>query len=308
MACEKEFNPQSTFTQSELVVEGYITEGDAALPPYVILTKTVEYSSDFGFNDLGNLFVKDANVRITDGTDTVTLIELCASDLNQLPLALRQAALQAIGLPNIDYSVTDLCIYVDLLTPIGSGLDIRPGKSYDLIVETAEFGRTTATTTIPYPVIADSMSYRDHPNYPANDSLVELVVSFQDPLGPNYYRAFTRRNDEPFYPASTNGTRGSVTDDRIFDGRGFSFGIVRGQGRNDEIDPTSFGYFWRGDTVTFRACNLDYEHFRFWQTREYASTSQGPFGSYTRIESNIKNGLGVWGGYTCRNYGLRIPE
>lgn len=308
MACEKEFNPPSTFTKSELVVEGYITEGDEALPPYVVLTRTVEYSSDFGFSDLGNLFVKDADVRITDGTDTVRLLELCASDLSQLPEALRQAALQAIGLPDVNYDETDLCVYVDLLTPLGLGLNVQQGGQYDLMIETEEFGITTATTTIPVGVLVDSLAYRNHPSYPENDSLVELVLYFTDPVGPNYYRAFTRRNNEPFYPSSTNGTRGSVTDDRIFEGRAFNFTVVRGQSDNEGFDPDSFGYFWRGDTIAFRGSNIDYEHFRFWQTREYASTSQGPFGSYTRIESNINNGLGVWGGYTWRIYELIVPE
>lgn len=307
-SCEKEFDPETTFTAPELVVEGYVTIGDDALPPYVILTKTVEYNSDFGFNDLGALFVKGADVRITDGTDTVQLVELCASALNNLPQALRDAALQAIGLPNWDYSTNDLCIYVDLLSPLNLGLDIREGGRYELLINTKEFGTTTAVTTIPQQVTIDSISFENHPTYPKNDSLVEVTIYFEDPIGPNYYRIFTRRNNEGFFPASTKGTNGSVTDDRIFEGREFSFAVVRGQDPNVRPNATTFGYFWRGDNVTCRGCNIDYEHFRFWQTREYGSTSQGPFGSYTRIQSNINNGLGIWGGYACRNASISIPE
>jgi hypothetical protein len=309
-ACEKEFLPETTYDGPELVVEGYITKGNGALPPYVILTKSIEYSSSIGSDILSDIFVHDAEVSISDGNNKVQLQELCVSDLQALPPFLRDAILQAIGIPNINFDSTgfDICIYTDLLGIVGLGVDVREGGTYDLEIKAADFNTITATTTIPYGVLVDSLTYRNHPSYPANDSLVEVVAHFKDPIGPNYYRSFSQRNDEPFYPSSTQGTNGSVSDDNIFEGQAFSFAVTRGQDPFGDFDFTTFGYFWRGDTVTFRASNLDYAHFRFWQTLEYNTGSQGPFGTYTRIESNINGGLGIWGGISYNEYTLNIPE
>lgn len=308
-ACEKEFIPETTYDGPELVVEGYISVGPGALPPYVILTKSIEYSSTIGSDILTDIFVHDAEVSISDGNNKVQLQELCVSDLQALPPFLRDAILQAIGIPNnFDSTGFDICVYTDLLGIVGLGVDVKEGGSYNLEIKTDDFNTVTATTTIPYAVIVDSLTYINHPSYPANDSLVEVAAHFKDPVGPNYYRGFSKRNNEPFYPSSTRGTNGSVSDDNIFDGQEFSFGVIRGQDPFGDFDFDTFGYFWRGDTVTFRAANIDYAHFRFWQTLEYNSGSQGPFGTYTRIESNIKGGLGIWGGMSYRDYTLMIPE
>lgn len=310
ISCEKEFFPETTFDGPQLVVEGYIQKGPNALPPYVILTKSIEYSSTIGQDILNDIFVHDAEVTISDGTNTVRLQELCVSDLTILPPFLRDAITQAIGLPPINFdSITfDVCIYTDLLGLVGFGVNVREGGSYDLKVVTSEFGTVTSTTTIPYSVPIDSLVYVNHPKYPINDSLVEVQAYFKDPVGSNYYRSFSKRNSEPMYPSTTRGTNGSVSDDKIFEGQSFSFGILRGQGPFDELSIDTYGYFWRGDTVTVRGASLDYNHFRFWQTMEYNTGSQGPFGTYTRIQSNIKGGLGVWGGISYNDYQIIIPQ
>ncbi|BDS10304.1 DUF4249 domain-containing protein [Aureispira anguillae] len=309
-SCEKEFIPETTFDEPELVVEGYISKGPNALPPYVILTKSIEYTATIGSDLLNDLFVHNAQVSISDGTNSVQLQEFCVSDLQILPAPLRDAIAQAIGLPAFDIDSIDLdvCVYTDLLGIVGLGLNIEEGGQYDLEIKTEDFGTITSSTTIPYSVPIDSLTYINHPSYPANDSLVEVLAYFQDPIGPNYYRSFSQRNREPMYSASARGINGSVSDDTIFEGQGFSFAILRGQDPLGDFDFDTFGYFWRGDTVTIRAACLDYAHFRFWQTSEYNTGSQGPFGTYTRIESNIKGGLGIWGGISYREKTLIIPE
>ena len=85
-----------------MVAEGYIHEGPNALPPYVILTKSIEYSSSIGLDALNDLFVHDAQVTISDGTNTVALQELCVSDLQMLPPFLQDAITQSLGIPSVD--------------------------------------------------------------------------------------------------------------------------------------------------------------------------------------------------------------
>ncbi len=308
LSCEKEFFPETTYEGPQMVVEGYIHEGPNALPPYVILTKSIEYSSSIGLDALNDLFVHDAQVTISDGTNTVALQELCVSDLQMLPPFLQDAITQSLGIPSVDSIDFDICVYTDLLGIIGFGVDVQAGKSYDLEIITDEFGTVTATTTIPQSVPIDSLNYDNHPGYPNFDSLVEVRAYFKDPVGANYYRSFSKRNSEAMYPSGTRGTSGSVSDDNIFEGQEFSFGIMRGQDPLGEFDFDTFGYFWRGDTVTVRSASLDYAHFRFWQTLEYNTGSQGPFGTYTRIESNINGGLGIWGGISYNDYTIIVPE
>ncbi len=57
LACETEFIPESTFDKPEIVVEGYIEHGNNALPPYLLLTKSTEYTSVISSSQLANLFV-----------------------------------------------------------------------------------------------------------------------------------------------------------------------------------------------------------------------------------------------------------
>ena len=242
LSCEKEFIPQTTYQGPQLVVEGYIEAGQNVLPPYVLLTKSTEYSNRLGTDVLNDLFVNDATVRVTDGVDTIQLLEYCISDLNVLPPALRDAVLQALGLPDFDSNANvDICVYTDLLGVIISRLDIREGGRYELIVEAEGFDKVTATTTIPNLVVVDSLGIIKHPQYPQTDSLVEVEAYFTDPVGPNFYRAFTRRNSEPFYPATTKGTSGSASDDAIFEGREVVFQIVRGQDQFSVPDIETFG-------------------------------------------------------------------
>lgn len=110
------------------------------------------------------------------------------------------------------------------------------------------------------------------------------------------------------YPASTLGVAASVTDDKIFSGQSSSFAIQRGQAISKNFDPNTFGYFWRGDTVVIRGSTLDYEHFRFWQTLETNSNSQGPFANYVRVQSNLNGALGIFGAVAYRDYKIYIPR
>ncbi len=313
VSCEEEYIPDTVFDQPQVVVEGYIEMADNALPPYVLLTESRPYLSTFDTETLNGLFIRGADVWITDGTDTVKLTEVCLADLAALDTALRNSVAQGLGLNaggNFNQNL-NLCVYVDInaFSTGQSSLDIRAGKTYDLIVEIANRPRVTARTTMPANVPLDTVWYQNHPQYPLNDSLVQIVGFFRDPANEsNYYRIFSRRNSEPMYPASTFGVAVSVTDDNIFNGQTSSFALQRGQSQTQEFDQNTFGYFWRGDTVVLRAGSLDYEHFRFWQTSEYNSNSQGPFGNYVRVESNIKNGIGVFGAIAYADYKIIVPR
>ena len=302
-SCEEEYIPQDVFDKPEISVEGYIEYGDSALPPYVILTKSFPYSSTLSPEALNELFIHDAIVKVSDGTVEVQLTEICLNDVLSFDSTLAQMIATSIGLGGIDLGTLNYCVYVDIGRFLGSSnLIPEIGKAYYLTVINGA-DTVTATTTIPPLIPLDSVFYVNHPDFPVNDSLVEMRAKLSDfPNRADFYRIFTKRNSEPMFAL----LGGSVTDDKIFDGRQFEFPIQRGQPQTADFDVNSFGYFWRGDTVTIRSANIDFEHFRFWQTLEYNVGTQGPFTTYVRIESNIKGGLGIWGGLSFGDYTLIV--
>ena len=302
-SCEEEYIPEDVFDKPEISVEGYIEYGDSALPPYVILTKSFPYTSTLSPEALNELFIHDAIVKVSDGTVEVQLTEICLNDVLSFDSTLANMIANSIGLGGVNLGTLNYCVYVDIGRFLGSSnLVPEIGKAYYLtIINGADTVR--ATTTIPPLIPLDSVFYVNHPDFPVNDSLVEMRAKLRDfPNRADFYRIFTKRNSEPMFSL----LGGSVTDDKIFDGREFEFPIQRGQPQTADFDVNSFGYFWRGDTVTIRSANIDFEHFRFWQTLEYNVGTQGPFTTYVRIESNIKGGLGIWGGLSFGDYTLIV--
>jgi len=95
--------------------------------------------------------------------------------------------------------------------------------------------------------------------------------------------------------------RGSVLEDKFFNGKSFDFGYNRGSVPNsskDDDNNDERNFFKRGDTIVVKFCSIDRAHFLFWRTEEMQVGNNGnPFGSPAPITSNIEGGLGIWGGY-----------
>ncbi len=295
-ACEEEYIPDLADAPPEIVVEGYIEAGQNALPPYVLLTRSTSFFSSIDSSQLNELFVHDAMVRITNETDTINLQELCLSSLDPVQ---QQFATELLGLGSTDSIGIDICVYIEPSFTPQTG---EEGKRYDLEV-IADGKRVTATTTIPYAVPLDSVRYVPTPD-PNNDTLVELRCYITDRGSTtDFYRYFTQQNNDPLYPGVN-----SVIDDVFFNGESFEFPLARGQLRTQDFDLDTFGYFWKGDTIMVKWCTIDQAHYQFWSTLEFNSGSEGPFASFTRVDSNIEGGLGVWGGYAASYHELIVPE
>ena len=294
-SCEDPYTPSTSTAQQEIVVEGYVEAGEGSLPVIVLVTRSIPFISTIGSDVFSDIFVRDAVVEVFDGTNTVSLTQLCLSDI---PEDLRDQAAALLGL-NPDSLSIDICVYAD----IADQIDRKPGGQYDLTVR-VEDKTLTATTTIPQIVELTDFDFRVPPGIPI-DTMAELWASISDPGGiPNYYRYFTATNRDPqLIPPF-----GSVFDDGFFDGmQNLPIPFPKAQRRGQDFDPDTFGLYDRGDTIRIKFCNIDFEHYDFWRTRDFAANSGGPFSSYTRISSNIKGGLGIWGGYAVANYTLYVP-
>jgi Domain of unknown function (DUF4249) len=294
MSCETPYIPPTTEADQLYVVEGYIEEGEGSLPTYVLVTKSIPYLSTIGPDVFANIFVKNASVVVNDGDKNIQLTKLC---LNDLPDELRKAALENLGL-NPDSTVLDICLYVDILNQINK----KQGGKYDLSI-TIEDQLLTATTTIPKHVPITKFRWDEPPGIP-NDTFARLWVTIGDNLGvKDYYRYMTSDKNINTLVAPPQ----SSNDDSFFDGKNFEFPLNKAEQRDSTSNFDTFGLYMRGDSVAIKWMNIDAAHYGFWQTRDASANRGGPFSSYIRIKSNIKGGLGVWGGYSVSNYTLYCP-
>lgn len=293
-SCEEEFIPEVSTDPQQIVVEGYIEAGERPTPPFVILTRSFPFFQKINPSGFDNAFVHNANVEVSDGERTVQLTELC---LNELTPEQQVLAGQLLGF-NPDSIAFNFCAYIDLSFSMMG----QEGKRYDLRVE-AEDQVLNATTTIPFHVPLDSLWFVVPPGKP-NDTLAELRIFMTDPGDrADFYRYQTQINGMGFRSPFT-----SVTDDLLFNGQSFQFPLAKAEDRNAEFDPATYGLFHRGDTVALKWITLDEAHFDFWNTLEFTLANQGPFSNYTRIDSNIEGGLGIWGGLSASYYEEVVPE
>ncbi len=288
-SCEQNITVDLPEAKSRLAVDGRI---EISQPPVVFLTRSQPYFAPVNINKLDSFFVHDAVVEVSNGNKTVRLQEV----------------------KRTNSSGNTIYLYTD------PSLSIRGevGESYSLYIE-KDTNVLTATTSLPPPTPLDSMWY-ESPKDTAKDSLAVLKVIYDDPdtLG-NYARYFTTRNPPvfntkqttclPYVVKGTDFKPGYVFDDRYYNGTRFSFSLDRGQRYNKPVDPDTYGFFWRGDSVVVKWCAIDRDHFEFWESWEYTVTSSdNPFASPSRIKSNVTGGLGVWGGYSCTCHSLFIKK
>ena len=294
-SCETPFTPDRELYEQQIVVEGYVEAGSGTLPAYVILTHSIPFTATIDGQAFGDLFIKDAEVSVFDGDKTVHFTALCLRDL---PDDIRKTAGEVLGI-NTDSLTTDICLYID----IADQLTREVGRRYDLTVK-AQGQLLTATTTLPNAVELFDFKWVEPAGIPI-DTMAELRVRIKDPGDEaNYYRYLTATDKaRQFIPPLF----GSVVDDVIFNGQEFELPLQRAQRRTKDFNPDTFGLYVRGDSAYIKWCTIDKAHFDFWNTRDYAAANTGSFSSYTRVISNINGGLGIWGGYTVRQYRLYCP-
>ena len=287
-ACEQEYIPVNSGEGPKYVVEGYVEAGQNPFAPYVILTSSFDFYGSFTPDDFTAAYVHDADVRVSDGSKEVLFTEICFSELDS---SIREEVAARFGF-NADSLAVDICVYVDVLNQ----LQPQIGKTYNLTIHAGE-DVITASTTIPPHVPFDSLHFAPPPGEP-NDTLAQLECSISDPAGQrDFYRYFMATNDGGFETSFS-----SVFEDLFFDGKSFDFSLFNPATQDGDSDPDEFGLYFVGDTITIKWCNLDEDHFNFWNTLEYSNNNQGPFSSYTRLDSNINGGLGIWGGYSVSYY------
>ena len=271
-SCEKEITVDMPASDPKIVVEGYIFEGER---PYVILSKNAGYFDPIDSAAIANIFIFDAIVTVSDGTNTDTL-------------TLQPAAETAYGFAYVKQNPT----------VIG-----QAGKTYNLTV--SAIGQTVTSTTRIVPMaLLDSTKWVEYEDY---DSLGYIYVHFTDPgtdeLG---YRVFSRRvsanpeRNEPLFRPNF------YSSNRFYKGQPVEFGISRARQFSDQFsednpDPDLRSYRL-GDTAQVRICTMDLPNYNFYNSLSNSDNAGNPFSAPGNVQSNIDGGLGCWGGYGVNQF------
>lgn len=278
-ACDSDYIIRDAAQQ--YVVEGWIDNGAA---PVVILTKSMPIDDHFHTEeDVMDLLVTDANVRVVCDADTIPL----------------EATMSTTYFPPIIYT--------------NPRLHGEVGKTYHLLIDTQDGQHLSAVTTIPEPVALDDI-YAEP--VATSDTLFQIVLTFHDNhLQHNYYKLFTRVSN-PRFAQNSGGFYGSYYKDSFlspiiscFDDRTLTenpkFCITRGF--MNYVNDTDI-YYLRGDEVEVKFAQIDEQSFRFWEEQQ----NQMLFGTNYMFHgtrnnmTTITGGLGSWCGYGATFYKLDI--
>ncbi len=294
-SCEQEYLPSDEVYKKQLVVESVLELGNGNIPAYCILSYSFPFNNTFDTAFVNALYAKGAQVTVSKGAEKYKLSEFCLNDLQE---PFRSEILKQFGF-NPDSVFTNFCVYADVAN------QIRPnaGDQFELEV-ILDSDTLRSSTIVPGYNPIDSFWFEKPAGRNANDTFAQLYCIISDnPLTRDYYRYFTAGQGERLIP-----NIGSVTDDVFFDGQSFKFPLNKAVGLDEDFGKDNAGYFRRGDTITIKWCTLPYSHYQFWNSLEAGRTRQGPFAPYVRTESNIINGLGIFGAQNCRYYTLVVPK
>ncbi len=318
LACEETFNAPNVFNET-IVVEGYIeayTQPNSFTnrrPAYVLLTKSIPLNMDFNPKEFENLFIHDAKVSINNGRETFNLTEICLNDLSEDN---RKIIIETLGLNESDYSLfginfntTNFCAYVDNIR------NYEIGATYQLKIEVNN-QTLTANTTIPQHNPLDSIAFRLPPGDSAffsRGSLRQMIISVadRDELSNNYYRYFTRQNNKPLYKGNASISRfRSILEDKYFGNNDGTIPLPKGEPRDSTFNTggNNFGNYNIGDEYLVKWCTIDKAQFDYWNAVESNVLNQGLFSSYAQPPSNIKGGIGFWGGASVSFYSGTVPR
>lgn len=261
--CEKELDLNFPVTDPELVVEGWIENGQIA---QVILSHSAPYFSKIDSNNIMQFAEKYAKVTLLSGSESEIL-------------TLK---------PNEDYFPPYVYKSVDLKGESRSAYSIEIISDGDTI---------TATTTIPDPVELDSVWFETDPGMGNKGRL--WVRLTDDGSKVNYYRLLYKRKGKDSKYTATNL---SAFSDVMINGRTAEMGFLRGISSLISIEDDNYFETGDTILVKFCTMDeAQFKFWNVYQSKILASAN--PLAtSNVQLQSNVKGGLGIWSGYGVTNY------
>ncbi len=290
-ACTKEVIIDIPGYKEQLVIDGRIEQGS---PPFVLLSRSKDIYAPTDLQSYLNSFVKGAIVKVSNGTKTVVLDEICSDNL---PPGSETLLENLFGIPAEELANFNFCAYTSFDPEIWGEI----GKTYTLTVEVE--GKIYDSKTEIVPTVHFNNVF-----WKTDSGLSEYGfgwANFSDP--PNVFNGYFmevkrinlidgKEKDDLYVPVFN-----PANNDEFFDGTTFDFGYDNPQSYGDNTVPSEFkGYYKLGDTVAIRFSNLDRNAHRFLYDK-YIQLSNGgnPFAVPTNVRTNINGGaLGAWLGYS----------
>lgn len=309
---EKEIDFSQGNTENKLVVEGVIQDG---YPAYIILTNSEPYFSPVGASSLADLYVKDAQVTVTNQYGvTVDLINI--NDIPDFGIAQIDDAIDSIAISVPGFYIEWPINFLEE-APYSSAIG-KFGEQYQLNVY--HNGDTlSATTIIPNEHQMDSIWFLNDETAPrVNLGNIWFRYSDPDTLGNTImiehkrlaHTKETQWGENPPEGVTPNSISVSQSSDPLFakalwgfvrndfeglNGTSFDTFFQRGNlstfltGDFDDVvfEGDERGYFKSGqtilehdrpvypDTVLVKLSQIDYESYLFWRSLEYQAQSTG---------------------------------
>ena len=261
--CEKELDLDLPVTPSKLVVEGWIENGRIA---EIILSHSAPYFSAIDSNSLPSFAESHAKITLRSGTDA-EILTLSPNQAYFPPLVYRSEEMKG-----------------------------EAGNVYSIEV-VLEGDTITASTTIPQPVLLDSVWFARDPGKGENGRLWIRLTDEGSTV--DYYRLLYKRKGKDSTYVATNI---STFSDGLFNGTAIEMGFKRGITNMISLEEEYF--FTVGDTVSVKFCTIDNEQFEFWNVyQNKVIASANPLAtSNNQLISNVSGGLGIWSGYGATYY------
>lgn len=320
-SCTKELPIDIDPLPAKIVVDGKIEIGQT---PQVVLRKSAYL---YDAIDIESTYIHNATVSVSDGTNTIQLVEICVELYSgvdtlfeqdttlseeqfygELVLVATQEAMDQIyfnyfGLPAPDESLY-FCVYGVLPIPGAQTMIGEEGKTYTLTVQDGSES-VTAVTSIPEKFDIDSLTVEkldEAPKY--SEVFMHLTFPANNILG-HYiqYGSKTTSSPNEYYGMRT----GSVYSDASFAGSTVLKLPLEGRKMENEGRPTvAERKFKSEDTVTLIWKNIDKGTYDFIFSAENDGGST-PFSNPSIIISNVEGGLGSWAGYNISTSSVYIP-
>lgn len=191
-----------------------------------------------------------------------------------------------------------------------------PGRTYTIEASTPEYGTATATYMQPLPVPIEKFESKLAGPGPEfnNEEAIEFSVTFVDPPGENFYgieaiaawdslslhgQPYTLFFGEPAYQNNQpyDMTYGRLYfDDGYFDGQRVTM-TFRARAHKSHFLNGQPAYLFKHQWVILRTVSKSY--YKYLKTIDLQYKAWGdPYAQPVKVETNVKNGFGVVGGYT----------
>lgn len=284
-SCEKTVKFNVKANPKDIVVEGTIENGQL---PYVILTRAVGFYDKIDFNSIQ--FVTGALVTVKDMT-------------SQKQITLKQYDIDSV----IGGKTFQLTVYApDFTDSVSMQFKGQEEHIYYLQIQ-ADGKNMESYSKIPTAYKLDSLWFEPVPGKEGLYDALKGLYPDPDTFG-NTLRYQTKNNKhiktgevETFYDsfnfayddAVINGTKFTIT---------FDLGFDQSQNLTGD-DLFNQAYAKKGDTVTLKCSAMDHGTYMFWSTLNIAKNSSGnPFATPIKVQGNVSNAVGVWGGYGTTYY------